>query len=151
MNLEDLPRVSVLDALTLICGELIGEGLSRRVYAHATDQTRVIKFEFAKLYFQNTIEATVWKRVRDSKELARWFAPVVVISDHGRWAIQARTQPVTLEELRRKLPRVPAFFTDLKAGNWGRLGKRIVCHDYGSLLITEQGLTTRMRKADWWE
>src|SRR5690606_24055767 len=132
VSLEDLPRVTLLDAMTLFCGELIGSGISRQVYVFDLDPTRVIKFEFARTYYSNTLEAQMWSRVRDVKGIAAWFAPVYFISDHGRWMIQARTMPVTLDELRKEVPRVPMCFIALKAGHWGRLNGRIVCHDYGN-------------------
>lgn len=44
---------------------------------------------------------------------------------------------------------VPSFFTDLKASNWGRIGKQPVALDYGRTLLMTKGLSSRMRKADW--
>lgn len=60
--------------------------------------------------------------------------------------MQSRTKPIEACELPKE---VPAFFCDLKAANWGRLGKRIVCHDYGNNPLMEKGMTTRMKKAVW--
>ena len=106
----------------------------------------MVKVEVADGYFQNVAEYTVWESVRYIDDLKGWFAPVFRISDNGRFLIQARTKPV--DETR--LPeRVPSFFTDLQPSKWGSLNGRVVCHDYGLLLTTEKGLTTRMRKADW--
>jgi hypothetical protein len=45
---------------------------------------------------------------------------------------------------------MPAFFTDLKRENFGLLLGRLVCHDYGVNLLMENGMTKRMRKANWW-
>ena len=44
---------------------------------------------------------------------------------------------------------VPAFFTDLKPGNWGIYNKHPVALDYGKHMMLERGMTSRMRKADW--
>ena len=149
--IQDVPNIMLQDMATLFAGSLIGGGLSRNVYSYGTDDTYVIKFEYAAGYFQNTMEWQVWSRVKEVPAIAAWFAPCNHISNMGRWLIQRRTTPVTIAELRKKLPRVPAVFTDLKVGNWGRLGKRIVCHDYGLTLITEHGMSAKTRKADWWE
>lgn len=43
------------------------------------------------------------------------------------------------------------FFSDQKPENWGWLGDRIVCHDYGTALTTEYELTKRLRNANWLE
>lgn len=153
MKLEDLPTSVKDDALTLLCHELLGTGLSRQVYSCRLDPKRwVIKIDVnATGYFQNVCEYKVWESVEHIAYLSGYFAPVLNISDCGRFLVQARTQPVGIDELRKRLPKVPACFTDLKAENWGRLGKRIVCHDFGFMLTTENGLSRRMRKADWWD
>lgn len=152
VKLEDVPTCVKDDALTLLCLDLLGSGLSRQVYTCTLGPEKwVVKVEVgADGYFQNVREHAVWEAVRHAPALKRWFAPVVNISDLGRFLVQERTQPIRIEDLRRRLPKVPAFFSDLKAANWGWLGSRIVCHDYGTALTAEQGLTTRMRKADWW-
>lgn len=149
--IADLPRIFMDDMATLFAGKLIGSGISRNVYTFGHNADYVLKVEYSQGYYQNTAEWLIWERVRGVKAIADWFAPCNSISDMGRWLIQRRTTAVTIDELRKKVPRVPVFFTDLKVGNWGRLGKRIVCHDYGSALVTEYGLTSRMKKADWWE
>lgn len=57
-----------------------------------------------------------------------------------------RAEPVSARDLPRK---VPAFFTDLKAENWGRIDGRFVCVDYGLHLLHEHGMTSRMRSVRW--
>lgn len=47
--------------------------------------------------------------------------------------------------------RMPAFLTDMKRTNYGLIGKQVVCHDYGTNLLMQMGLTKRMKKADWWD
>jgi hypothetical protein len=107
----------------------------------------VIKVE-DESYYQNVHEAEIWRRVHETP-LAKWFAPVYRISPLGRIIVMARTVPV----VRKDLPTmVPAFFTDTKIQNWGRLKDgRVVCHDYGTNLMLEQGMTKRLKKADWWD
>lgn len=151
MSIIDLVLTAKHDGLTLMVGKLLGSGMSREVYEYQPNPTdTVVKVE-TSVCFQNVKEWLVWKAVKDAKVHARWLAPCIRISDYGGWLMMARTRPVTLDELKRELPRVPTFLTDLKVGNWGRLGKRIVCHDYGTSLITENGLSTRMKRANWWE
>jgi hypothetical protein len=131
----------------MVIGESLGAGAFREVFAWELDPTLVVKFETAAGSFSNVREHDVWERIRDT-ELAKWFAPVVRISSCGSVLLMKRTKPITTAELPDK---VPAFFTDLKRDNWGRLGKQIVCHDYGNHLLLEKGMTSRMRKANWWE
>jgi hypothetical protein len=44
---------------------------------------------------------------------------------------------------------LPAFFTDFKRENFGFIDGRFVCHDYGTTLLMERGMTKAMRKVDW--
>lgn len=150
MNVAELGITAKNDGLTMIVGKIIGAGVSRTVFEYLPNPTDTVLKVETNVCFQNVREWLVWQAVRESKDIAAWFAPCIRISDYGGWLMQERTKPVTLEELKREVPVVPQFFTDLKVGNWGRLGKRIVCHDYGSCLVTERGLTTRKRIAQWW-
>lgn len=149
--IQDVPNIMLQDMATLFAGQLIGSGITRNVYSYGINDDWVLKFEYGEGYFQNTKEWLVWNYVRDVPNVSAWFAPCNHISSMGKWLIQRRTKPVTIDELRKELPRVPVFFTDLKVGNWGCIGKRICCHDYGTSLITQDGVTTKTRKADWWE
>lgn len=131
----------------LFVGEKLGNGIARDVYAHAYDPDLVIKFEASKRSFSNVVEWELWNRVQDTAA-AKWFAPCEYISPCGAILIQKRTKPVSHSELPK---RIPHFFTDLKAPNWGRLGDRIVCHDYGLHLMHERGMSVKLVKADWRE
>lgn len=149
MKLEDAPTSIKDDALTLLCLNLLGTGISRQVYTCTIDPLKlVVKAEVESIgYFQNVKEYLVWDSVKEVKAIADWFAPCVNISDNGRWMVQMRTQPARAEELPERIPRL---FTDCKISNWGWYDGRIVCHDYGTCLITENGITAHMKKADWW-
>ena len=134
---KDLSRLAV--------GDLLGAGQFREVFEWLPDPSMVVKIEDRAKSFSNVHEELVWQRVRGT-EFAKWFAPVHAISDNGTVLLMERTGPL----LPRELPKqVPAFFTDLKLSNWGRLNGRVVCHDYGIHLLIEKGLTKRMRRADW--
>lgn len=158
MNLEGpdflyrLPTAVKDQALALICGKQLGSGISRTVFVYAPDSTRVVKIEHNQLRNQNASEYSFWCGVQGTP-LEKWFARVFLASEMNSFILQARTQPVTLAELRQKRPKVPVIMSDLKVGNWGRIGQRYVCHDYGTALVPEYGLRNgaRLKKADWWE
>ncbi|HEX2099082.1 MAG TPA: hypothetical protein VHF69_00380 [Candidatus Synoicihabitans sp.] len=131
-------------------GAQVGEGVYRTVFECALAQELVLKIAKHEITwnFANVQEFTVWQAVQFT-EMAKWFAPCVDVSHGGLVLIQRKTEKVRAEELRRLLPKVPRFFTDLKAANWGRLDGRIVCHDYGNHLMLERGMGNVMRAADW--
>lgn len=128
-----------------VAGELLGQGQYREVYAVRGDPTRVLKVEREARAFHNIKEYHVWQEVCEWEKGRKWLAPVFDISAHGKYLVQARTVPV----LARDLPKlIPAFFTDTKHQNWGRLPDgRVVCHDFGSMRLT---LKAHLVKADWW-
>lgn len=133
------------ELLALLCEQKLGAGMTREVFRLATDLDKVIKFECDSGHFQNVLEYQVWDSVKDTK-LAKWFAPCHHISHCGRILIQSYAEPIAAINLPAE---VPAFFTDLKVGNWGVYNKQPVALDYGKHLMLERGMTGRMRKADW--
>jgi hypothetical protein len=133
------------DLFNLVCGAKLGQGIARTVYVFTPDDTKVVKVEPAGS-FQNVMEWTTWTRVQSTKH-ARWFAPCHSLSNDGRILIMARTQAM---EHDRYPVRMPAYFTDFKYGNYGAYKGQLVCHDYGTNLLMEAGMTGRMRRADWW-
>lgn len=142
---EDFKTAIARDLLNMVLDDMIGEGQFRCVYPWLLNENWVCKIERVSGHFSNVQEWDVWERVKETK-LAQWFAPVHQISGCGILLLQSRTKPVEAHELPKQ---IPAFFCDLKAANWGRLGKRVVCHDYGNNLLMEKGMTTRMKKAVW--
>ena len=133
------------DVFGMLVGDRIGTGTTREVYCHALHADCVVKIENGAQSFFNVYEHQIWERVKDT-DLADWFAPVLHISPSGTVLIMRRTEPVREQDLP---DRVPAFFTDLKAENFGWLEGRIVCHDYGHHRFIERGMTRKMRKASW--
>lgn len=150
VNLQDLPRLYVDDLLTLVLGKKLGNGISRQAYVCKTAPNMVVKVETGVELFQNVREWLVWESVRHNKSIARWLAPVHYISDCGRWMYQSRTRPMKIDQLRKRVPKAPKFLTDLKTENWGEYKGRVVCHDYGTALTAEYGITSALRKAHWW-
>jgi hypothetical protein len=133
------------DLAGMLLGDYDGHGTYRSIFHHATDPTLIVKVENKTGSFSNVQEWDVWQRVKLTK-LARWFAPCVQISGAGTVLIQRKCELVTARQLPKK---VPAFFTDLKAENWGLLNGRAVCFDYGCNLLMERGMTERLRIARW--
>ena len=115
------------DLFRLLCGELIGEGQFRKVFACNIMPDCVVKID-TRSNWSNVGEMEMWDELRGSP-LARWLAPVEWLSAGGIWLIQKRTQPIKAEQLPR---RIPDIFADLKPENWGLLKGRPVCHDYGN-------------------
>lgn len=149
MRLSELTPPLWQDSLTLLCGDRIGDGISRAVFECAINPEWVVKVcHTGDKRFQNQYEWRFWSIAEEAPDIRRWLAPCLHISHAGNFLIQQRTRPVSLAELKKRLPRVPSFFSDLKTGNWGRIGNRVVCHDYGLALME---LTTRTRRADWWQ
>ncbi len=104
MTLQELPIAAKDDALTLLCGELLGAGASRHVYTYVPNPTdTVIKVEMERRWFQNVKEWMVWEAVRHVDHARPWFAPAIRISEFGVFMLQERTRPVTLAELRKEL------------------------------------------------
>ena len=144
-QIHDLPT-SARDLCHLFLGERIGSGMSRTVYAHGADPSLVVKHESGGGSFQNVLEWTVWEAVKDSP-MARWFAPCVSISPNGLFLVQKRATFPPRDEYPEK---VPAFFTDLKYGNFGRIDGQFVCVDYGTFNLVRNSFTAAFRKARWW-
>lgn len=135
--------------MTLLCGARLGSGVGRTAYVYAPDPKYVVKVQTNTDDFQNQWEWRLWHRIKhDAPELAKWLAPVVRISDVGNWMIQRRTAPVPLDYLKKNHPQLPEFFTDTKAGNWGLMDGRLVCHDFGRTVV---GVSVKMTKAKWWD
>jgi hypothetical protein len=133
------------DLLGLVCSKKLGSGVSREVYQYALNPDYVIKFETDAGSFQNILEWETWENVRFTKH-AKWFAPCSHISPCGTVLLQYYASPISSYDLPEK---VPAFFTDLKLKNFGRFKDNIVCLDYGRNLLMSNGLTSRMKKAEW--
>lgn len=137
------------DLVDLVAGQRIGRGQYREVFEFRHDPTCVIKRSINDRHHHNILEFEAWCIIHEDKELSKWFAPCVRISDLGLWLIQKRTTAITKEQLPDK---VPYIITDLKPGNWGIYEGRPVCHDYGNVHV--RALTAggkRMRKADWFD
>lgn len=138
------------ELLGLVCGDRLGEGMTREVFRFGVEtydepEPRVIKFEMNEGHFQNVAEWQVWEAVKETK-FAKWFAPCHRISHCGRILVASYCEPLAAIRLPAE---VPAFFTDLKHGNWGWYKGNPVALDYGKHLMLGRGMTSRMQKAQW--
>jgi hypothetical protein len=135
------------DTFWMLCDEQIGCGMSRIVYSSQILKDSVVKVEDSVCNFQNVIEWETWNRIKET-DLAKWFAPCEWISPNGSVLVMKKTYPVPPDNLPEKMP---VFFTDFKSTNYGMHNKHIVCHDYGTSLIFEYGMSRRLKKAKWWD
>ena len=142
------------DSYNLLCGNKIGQGISRIVFNCRLLPDYVVKVEENSDRFQNILEWTIWQDVVGTPA-SRWFAECKWISPNGRILIQEKTRPPASHEF---LEKIPVWFTDNKKSNWGMAkankdGKDfLVCHDYGVSLIVSLGtFTKRLRSAEWSE
>jgi hypothetical protein len=133
------------DGFNLLCGREVGRGMTRTVFDCNLRPDCVVKVENdeVRTHFQNLMEWMVWRRVCGT-EFEKWFAQVVAISPNGRVLIMKKTVP------HGEYPtKVPSFFTDFKRGNFGFVNGNFVCHDYGTHLLMERGMTKAMRTVNW--
>lgn len=141
------------EAFNLMCGELIGTGISRKVFDCRLKPGYVVKVEEGSHSFENVAEWLTWQEVVFTKA-SKWFARCEWISPNGRILIMERTRPALRAERPR---RVPTWASDLKLSNWGVAvfqDQHFVCHDYGSMssnVIKHGFATTKLKVADWIE
>lgn len=135
------------DAFNVLCDEQIGYGSSRKVWSSRIHRNTVIKTEDKPGSFQNVVEWETWLRVRDTP-FAKWFAPCKWIGPTGIVLLQVRTDPVPPNKFPKLMPK---FLCDFKRANYGMIGNQIVCHDYGTHLLFEHGMTKGMKLAKWWD
>lgn len=119
------------DLFMMICGKKIGEGQTRMVYEYNLDKRFVVKIETGNSG-DNYNEYQMWHEIEylkgDLKWVKDWFAPVHYISPCGRILIMERTK---VKKRRERPKKIPKFIKDSHYNNFGWLGKKFVCHDYG--------------------
>jgi hypothetical protein len=146
-NIEQY-TVSARDLAFLFVGKMISYGQNRYVYEHEFDSSLVLKYEPQGDEFQNVLEWRIWKAVEESKTLGPWFAPCVALSPNGVWLIQKKIRIIPKEKYPKK---IPDFIGDTSYLNFGMLGRRFVCCDYGtpsfSRLFWKQ---KHLTNAKWW-
>lgn len=139
----------VTDIITSLCGDFLGEGTYRSTFAYALDPKKyVVKIEKESTSC-NLVEYMMWQEIEglcgDLEWVKKWFAPVKWVSPNGKVLIMERT----FEKDLKRPEKVPKFLWDVKANNFGWIGKNFVCHDYGqfyNFLHYPKG----MKKAIWY-
>lgn len=137
------------DTFNLMCGELLGSGMHRKVFEFRWRADLVIKVEdnvprWAWRAFSNAHEMRFWEDHQHYEPVARWLAPCEWMSPDGLVLLQKRTDPLPVGYEMPK--RVPEFLTDLKRANFGLYEGRLVCVDYATT-ITKPSL--KPKKAEW--
>lgn len=133
------------EAFNLLCGDLIGEGMCRKVFACLLDPTLVVKVEKdPRGMFQNAHEWRTWQECSRWTKGAQWLAPCVSISTHGLVLIQKRVEAIPVSQLPKKLPHF--VNRDIKPSHFGLFEGRVVCCDYA---LQDSILPLKMTAADW--
>ncbi|MBC7605068.1 MAG: hypothetical protein H7255_20720 [Ramlibacter sp.] len=135
------------DTFKLMCDQRIGYGMSREVYSSKVLPECVVKVEDGAGMFQNVVEWETWQRVKDTPA-SRWFAQCKWISPNGSVLVMERTKPGSMRDFPETMP---VFLCDFKRSNYGMVGEFLVCHDYGTNLLFEHGMTKRTRKVEWYD
>lgn len=136
------------DAFNMLCGDFIGAGIHRKVYACKLRPELVVKVESEVDYrnFANVKEMQFWNDNEHHKAVSKWLAPCEYLSPDGRILLQRRVKPVDPTD---KLPaKLPKFITDRKYKNFGWFEGRLVACDYG-LHVTTAPLA--LTKSEFWE
>ena len=144
---SELRTPALEDAFAILCGDLLGEGIHRRVYECRIRPDLVVKVEDGDLrYFANVHEHKFWADNQYRDSIARWLAPSEYLSPDGRVSLQKRVDPILPSQ---ELPdALPAFLTDVKRSNFGWLDGRLVCVDYA---MASQSANGRLRRVCWGE
>lgn len=129
-------------------GRKIGYGVYREVFNCRFNDKYVVKVANGDGgRSANILEYKLWSDMYLTP-LEKWFAPVMGVSESGKYLIQEKVEMLPKSQYPEKIPH---FFTDTKYSNFGHLeGKGFVCVDFGSFNIFK-GVSTRMVKAEWWE
>lgn len=145
------------DLLRMFLGKKLGEGAFRSVYEfNPNPEKYVVKIEVESSE-SNANEFLIWEEVSGlcgEKEWVKdWFAPVLWMSPNSRILIQERSHAVPRDKRGKILmmsypDMVPDFFMDVKGDNFGWIGDRPVCHDYGFINRFIQ-YNKKFKKANW--
>ena len=133
------------EIFNLLCAREIGSWKSRVTWSSDLLPVCVVKIEEDSGRFQNVVEWETWQRVKDTPH-SRWFAACKWISPNGSVLVMERTKIASESDYPEKMP---AFLSDFKRSNYGMIGKFLVCHDYGTHLMFENGMTKRLQKVTW--
>ncbi len=135
-NVDEVSTLSQLqdvntDLILTLCGEKLGSGSYRSVYEFNMNPNKMVVKVEPKSTDCNIAEFLLWDEIQGLKGnlawVKEWFAPIHWCSPNGKVLIMERTKQLDKERPKK----VPYFFTDVKADNFGWIGNKFVCHDYG--------------------
>lgn len=140
------------DLILSLCGKKLGAGVYRTVYEYNLDNRYVIKIE-PNTTESNITEYLLWSEIKGLigtlAWVKDWFAPILWMSPNGKILVMRKTE----EKPNKERPKsIPLFFTDLKRDNFGWIGNKFVCHDYGffhKFIKYEKKMQT-IHKDCWW-
>ncbi len=133
------------DAFNLLCGDLIARGCHRKVFVCNLRDDLVVKVENDHARrFANILEMEFWNDHQFYEPVAKWLAPIIMLSPDGRILLQKRCDPIPATY--EKPDKMPAFLTDIKVANFGIFEGRLVCFDYA---LTIRNASARLRKVEW--
>lgn len=140
-NLNDIQELALIaktqdvntDLILMICGKKLGQGYSRVCYEYNLDDNFVVKIE-PQNTTSNISERLLWDEVQGLKGskawVKEWFAPIIYCTPNNKILIMRKTK----QDFNKTRPnKVPSFFQDVKEDNFGWIGNKFVCHDYGSI------------------
>ncbi len=136
------------EAFNLLCGDVLGTGIHRKVYTCRIRPDLVVKVDLdedkIERSFANVHEYSFWEDYKEVAGVKQWLAPCEMLSPDGRILLQKRAEPIPASY---KLPaKLPAFLTDTKRSNYGLLNGKLVCVDYALVVMNPE---TKLRKATW--
>ena len=106
------------------------------MYQHNWDKDYVIKIEPNSTEC-NMTEYMLWDEIRGLKNerawVKEWFAPVIWMSPNGKILCMQKASEYPKNKKLERPKEIPAFFSDVKWDNFGWIGNRFVCFDYGFL------------------
>jgi len=138
-------RYGIDKTMDLLCGDFLGHGIHRNVYAARDNDKYVVKVErdISAQNFTNIREYNNWNDYKSWRWFAKYLAPCFLINDSGTILIQQRAELRKREEYPIF---IPGMFTDVKIDNFGWIGKQFVCIDYSLIPAWNKG---KMKRANW--
>ena len=120
-------QFSMHDLLRFCLGDFLMSGEYRTVFDWNLKPNTVVKYCHTEDCQSNWTEYSIWESVKGTKN-EKWFCPIIGISPCGRFLLMKKTKAIKLTD---KLPKkLPNFFSDIHIGNFGWIGKQLVCIDY---------------------
>lgn len=135
-----------LDMFNFACGQLLGEGVSRKTFVCRFNDSFVLKVETPQVWrgFDNVREWEFWRDNQGNKAITKWLCPCQTLSPDGRILMQHRAQPLPSDYVMPE--KIPEFLTDLKRENFGLYRGKLVCVDYALTIIK---VSAKLTKAKW--